>query len=166
MSGVMQSGSNGQCAIYGCPLAGSLGRGDEWVCYCHYGAAADDLQAITQVLRQNRAIGESTVDIRLFYGTDHWPSAYRGIQRRLLDAGLPDMLPGEADRAPDRPGGPVVKQWLARLEGYLLHACDAVRSARNSRHAPRLVPTAPVIGPTHIAGSLPYTDTQPALREE
>lgn len=175
MSVEMQSGTNGQCAIYGCPLTGSLGRGDAWVCFCHYDASASDLQAITAVLRRHKAVGAAACDIRLFYGTDDWPTAYRGIRRRLLDAGMADMLPGGGDQgeatdvdcAAQRPGRPIVKEWLARLEGYLLHACDAVRSARTSRYVPFLVPTAPIVGPTHIGGSLPYSDTDsPALREE
>jgi hypothetical protein len=155
MSIEMQSGSNGQCAIYGCPLFGSMGRGVDWVCHCHHDAAASDLQAITAVLRQHSAVGAATVDIRLYYGSDYWPSAYRGIQRRLIEAGLSDLLFGSADCPAGRP---VVRQWLARLEGYLLQACDAARSAQYSRYAPRTVPTSPIIGPTNATGFLPYRD--------
>lgn len=154
----MQSGNDGRCWVYGCPLPGSLGRVDEWVCFAHHDAAASDLQAITAVLHRLRAVGESALDIRLFYGTDDWVSAYRGIQRRLREAGMDDMLFGEADSSPYRPERPIVKQWLARLEGCILHACDEVKSARSSRFVPHTVPTAAVSGPTHIAYALPYRD--------
>jgi hypothetical protein len=100
-----------------------------------------------------REIGESTVDIRMCYGTLGWPSAFRRIQQRLADFGRPDLLfnADGKDTPPETAGGgktaPVVRMWLARLESTLLS--EAQKIGHQTRQAFHAVPTAKVIGPTH-----------------
>lgn len=142
MSAEMKNESaQGACAAYGCPLSGSLGRGDQWMCYCHYDADGSAFQAITKAIRDLEPVTVSTLEIRRWFGTDEWPSAYRGVQRRLIEAGRQDLLIGGDDIS--------VKAWLCRLEMEILDACQNLKGAR---HAPATAPTASVIGPTHIAG--------------
>lgn len=116
----------GGCFAYGCPLLGTVGRGDGWSCFCHYAAQSHDLQRITQVLRANGPVVDATLSIRRWYGLREWPSAYRAIRKSLTDAGLESLLIGEADRSAERPeGAPIVRAWLARLERYLIERCEA-----------------------------------------
>lgn len=148
----------GKCFVSGCPLFGSLGRGSEWACYCHFNADARDFSEITNMLLRERAIGESAVEIRMHHGRDVWPATYRAIQKRLADAGREALLFNADGKdtppsPPCRPGmKPVVKMWLARLESQLSHLADEI--GQKSRGVPRLsgprtVATAPIIGPTH-----------------
>lgn len=138
----------GQCGAFGCPLVGSLGRGDMWCCFCHYDAPSGAFQEITKAIRDVEWLARSTVEIRAFYGRDEWPAIYRGIQRRLITAGRRDLLLCEADSSPHRPGKPIVKQWLARLESEIL---QQVKSLKRHRVAPPpTVQTAPVDGPSHV----------------
>jgi hypothetical protein len=152
----------GKCFVASCPLFGSLGRGDEWACFCHFACDSKDFNEITNMLLRERAIGESAVQIRMFYGTDAWAEIYRAIQKRLIDAERKDMLfnADGTDCPPESEGRPVVKQWLARLESELSHMADEI--ARNNRtpaqRVLRTVPTAPVIGPTHAMQH--YTEPQ------
>jgi hypothetical protein len=44
----------------------------------------------------------------------------RTIKRRLTAAGLADLLPGEVDSSPCRPGHPIAVHWLMRQEMHLL----------------------------------------------
>jgi hypothetical protein len=142
----MQPGVDGRCAIFGCPLFGTLGRGNEWVCFCHHDANAGDLQRITAELNRQHAIADSVVETRMYRTTDEWRAAYGGISQRLREANRADLLPkkGETSRA-----------WLARLEGALLDACREVQSQHAPRYVPKTTPTAPVIGPTHASGYMP-----------
>lgn len=156
----------GKCFVSACPLFGSLGRGSEWACFCHFAAAPGDFSEITNMLLRERAIGESAVDIRMHYGTNHWPTAYRTIQNRLIAADRKDLLFNADGKdtppsPPCRPGmPPVVKMWLARLETELSTMADEI--AQKNRTPRQLfaktVATAPVIGPTHVSKHHPYGD--------
>jgi hypothetical protein len=147
MSAEMKNESaQGACAAYGCPLSGSLGRGDQWMCFCHYDADANAFQAITKAIRDLEPVTVSTLEIRRYFGTDEWTSAYRGVQRRLIEANRRDLLINGDDVS--------VKAWLARLETEILDACQNLKGAR---HTPPTVGTVPVIGPTHIAGYIEKT---------
>ena len=138
----------GQCGAYGCPLVGSFGRGDMWCCFCHYDASSGAFQEITRAIKEVEFIARSTVEIRACFGTEQWPSVYRGIQRRLITAGRRDLLLCEADSSPHRPGKPVVKRWLNRLETEILQSVQSLKAAR--RAPPPTVQTAPVDGPSHV----------------
>lgn len=145
----------GKCFVSGCPLFGSMGRGSDWACYCHYNAEPGHFNEITNMLIRERAIGESAVEIRMYYGSEHWAGAYRDIQKRLIAAERQDMLFNADGKdtppsPPCRPGmPPVVKMWLARLESELCHMADEIGQSGRLPFVPRTVPTAAVVGPTH-----------------
>jgi hypothetical protein len=137
----------GRCSAYGCPLAGTLKRGDRWVCYAHFDCDPGRNDEVTRVIRRHRAVWCATLDIRAWYGTDDWPQVYRAICLRLCAASRADLMPGDIDCSPYRPGRPIVQQWLARLERFLLDAVD--RELRETRHGPqttldvKAMPTSP-----------------------
>lgn len=145
----------GKCFVSGCPLFGSMGRGSDWACYCHVNAEPGHFNEITAMLKRERAIGESAVEIRMYYGTEHWPSAYRDIQKRLIAADRKDMLfnADSKDTPPSPPCRegmpPVVKMWLARLESELSHMAEDIDHSARAPRTAHLFPTAPVLGPTH-----------------
>jgi hypothetical protein len=114
----------GMCGAHGCPLLGTVKRGDAWVCFCHHEADAGSNDVVTRIVRSHRAVYTATLDVRAHFGAEDWPRVYRSAQERLLDAGHPDLLPCELDASPYRPGRPIVQQRLTRLERFLL---DAVR---------------------------------------
>lgn len=142
------AGEWGICAAHGCPLLGTLG-GSPWYCFCHHGRPNGANDAITARLRSDELlpIVQATLDIRRCFGSFRdYPDIYRSLQQRLIQADRRDLLLGEADCSPHRPGKPIVKQWLARLERELIKAtADSGRQQGLSG----IVPTAPVIGPTH-----------------
>lgn len=145
----------GKCFVSGCPLFGSLGRGSDWACYCHFNTDASKFSEITNMLLRERAIGESAVEIRMHYGTERWPSAYREIQKRLVTAERQDMLFNadgkDTPPSPPCPEGmmPVVKLWLARLENELQHKADEIGHSHTLPFGSPIVPTAHIVGPTH-----------------
>ena len=114
----------GLCSAFGCLLPGTLKRCDAWVCFCHHEADAGANDAVTRIVRSHRAVYTATLDVRAWIGSDRWPRVYRSVQERLLEAGHAGLLPCSLDASPYRPGRPIVQQWLARLERFLL---DAVR---------------------------------------
>ena len=144
----------GMCGAFGCPLFGSLGRGDMWVCFCHLDALSGDFQGITKAIRAHAYLADATKDIRRFYGHDEWPTVYRQIQRRLIEAGRRDLLLGAPDCSPHREGRPVVKLWLMRLEFELLR----LTQSSSARRAAPPTPTAPLAGPSHVTD---YIEKQP-----
>lgn len=146
----------GMCAAYGCPLLGSVGADGRWYCFCHAGRPSSANDAITARLRSGEysPIVQATLDIRrCFSAFRDQPDAYRQIQHRFVQAGRRDLLLGEADCSPERPGQPIVKQWLARLERHLI---EATSDLGQQQLPTNLVPTAAVIGPTHAMQH--YTD--------
>jgi hypothetical protein len=150
----------GKCFVEHCPLFGSLGRGSEWACYCHYRAESRDFNEITAMVWRERHIGESAVLIRMHYGTDAWAHTYRHIQKMLVAAERPDLLfnADGKDTPPisivGREMPPVVKMWLARLELELETMANAIGHGRQPL-LPNVPPTAKLIGPTHAAQFLP-----------
>lgn len=131
------------CAAYGCPLFGSLPSDGRYFCFCHANKPSVLNDSITRVLREEQMhIVESTLDLRRhfcsFYGED---SAYRAIQKRLIDGGRKDLLMSALEK---QTGG--VRAWLLRLERALL---DSIAGIGEQKRIPTTVPTAPVIGPTH-----------------
>lgn len=136
----------GYCAAYGCPLLGSVGSDGRWYCFCHAGRPTNQNDAITLLLREHMPIVQSTISIRGHAGSFHAdPEGYRAIQRALTDHGRKDLLMGAPDESPHRPGKPIVRMWLARLESELMRLSGGSRGAGASG----VVQTAPVIGPTH-----------------
>lgn len=154
----------GKCFVSGCPLFGSLGRGSDWACYCHFNAEPGHFNEITNMLIRERAIGESAVEIRMYYGSEHWAGAYRDIQKRLIAAERQDMLFNadgkDTPPSPPSPEGmfPVVKMWLARLESELCHMADEIGHTKRLPFGPS-VPTAHVVGPTHAMSH--YSEPRP-----
>ncbi|MDR6384954.1 hypothetical protein [Paraburkholderia caribensis] len=136
----------GQCSSRACPLLGTVGRGGQWWCFCHFEADAGEADTVTRIVRSHRAIYTATLDVRAHVGADDWPRVYRSVQQRLLDAGHADLLPCELDASPYRPGRPIVQQWLARLERFLLDAVRdglrriAAQAATESGAGPRTPP--------------------------
>lgn len=162
MSGEDRAG--GLCAAFACPLFGSLGRAGQWVCFCHANADSAVWQEVTRIIRENEPIAASALDIRRFRFSDDWPSAYRGIAKRLREARRADLLPSAAsDGTPHREASaPILTQWLMRLERELLRACEHVKP----QHAPQYglvpVPTAPVPTPKRAIDHVPryYRDNE------
>ncbi|WP_103852149.1 hypothetical protein [Burkholderia pseudomallei] len=142
----VQGQSWGMCPAYGCPLLGTVGSDGKWYCFCHAGRPSAANDAITQTLHAHAPIVDATLSIRRHFSSFRDdPGAYRSIQRALLEHGREDLLFGKADESPHRPGKPIVKQWLARLERELMR----LTSGLGQQRIPTTVPTAPVIGPTH-----------------
>ncbi|MCW3678236.1 hypothetical protein [Burkholderia cenocepacia] len=138
----------GMCAAFGCPLLGSVGSDGKWYCFCHAGRPGSSNDTVTLALREHMPIVESALSIRRHFGSfrDN-PNGYRAIQRALTDHGRPDLLLGKADESPHKPGKPIVKMWLARLERELISLTGGAGNRGNGPSA--IVPTAPVLGPTH-----------------
>lgn len=157
----------GMCYVYGCPLLGSIGHqaGDgKWFCFCHLNMPSNANDAITMALRSPELdfIVQTTLDIRAcgcsFF--DH-PRTYRRIQERLTRAGRPDLLLSDTlDASPHRLGKPILKMWLMRLERVLI---EATSNLGNPEHRSNLVPTKPVVGPTHAMEH--YSETERAVQE-
>lgn len=153
----------GLCSAYACPLFGSQGRAGQWVCYCHANADSAVWQEVTRLIRENEPIAASTLDIRRFRFTDDWPSAYRGIAKRLRDAGRADLLPSaQADGSPYREHATIVTQWLTRLERELLRAVENVKPQQAPMYGLVPVPTAPVPMPSRAVDHVPrhYRDNE------
>lgn len=115
---------NWRCAAYGCPLAGSMGTGEKWYCFCHYGKASETNDRITRVLQDMDFIAQSVLDIRGGQSSPEWPVILRNIEARLVRGGREDLLMGDMDSSPCRPNQPVTNIWLMRLERVLIDACQ------------------------------------------
>ncbi|WP_257834559.1 hypothetical protein [Burkholderia glumae] len=137
----------GMCAAFGCPLLGTVGSDGRWYCYCHAGRPSSVNDSITATLHANAPIVDATLAIRRNFGSfrDN-PNAYRAIQRGLTEHGRPELLLGKDDESPHKPGKPIVKMWLARLERELIALTSDLGQQRLDTG---IVPTKPVIGPTH-----------------
>jgi hypothetical protein len=159
MSDGMEGRPWGLCAAYGCPLLGSIGSDGRWYCFCHVHKPSTLNDAISQELRgELMPIVQSTLDIRAHHSSFHdAPNAYRMIQERLTRAGRKDLLLGNADCSPHRPGQPMVKAWLMRLERVLI---DATNELGKPKPLATTVPTKPVIGPTHAANFHSYSNAE------
>lgn len=147
----------GMCAAFGCPLFGTLGSDGKWFCFCHHGKPSTFNDAVTRELRDRQMhIVESTLSIRRHFSSFRdAPDAYRAIQNKLIGADRRDLLLGEKDCSPHRPGKPIVKMWLARLELALIEATGEIGVQKQILST---VQTAPVIGPTHASNFHPYAD--------
>lgn len=147
----------GMCAAYGCPLFGSLG-GAPWYCFCHANRPPASNDAITGILHGDAAwaIVQATLDIRRHSSSfADAPNAYRRIQQRLIEADRRDLLLGKVDESPHKPGNPIVRMWLARLESELIK----LTASAGTQHGPSgIVKTGTVIGPTHASGFSPYAN--------
>lgn len=118
----------GMCAAFGCPLFGTVGSDGLWYCFCHVHKPSSLNGRITAKLRGHLApVVETTLDLRRCACSFHEkPDLYRAIQRRLIAAGRRDLLFGAngADSSPYRPELLIAREWLARLEGALMAACE------------------------------------------
>lgn len=147
----------GMCAAFGCPLFGTLGHDGHWYCFCHAGKPSVFNDAITRELREHQMpIVEATLSIRQHFSSFRdAPDAYRSIQNKLIGMDRRDLLFGNADCSPHRPGKPIVKMWLQRLEAVLIEATADIGAQKRIAST---VPTAKVIGPTHVSKHHPYGD--------
>ncbi len=149
--------ASGMCAVFGCPLRGTLGSDGAWYCFCHYGKPSVFNDAITRELREKQMhIVLSTIDIWQHFSSFYdAPEAYRAIQNRLIAADRRDLLMGNADCSAHRPGKPIVRMWLQRLDRTLI---EATADIGEQKRIASTVPTAPIIGPTHASNFHPYAD--------
>lgn len=125
----------GACAAYGCPLAGSMGSGGQWWCFCHYEQPSGLNAPITEALRANGLICRLSLAIR---GRDR-----EGIslcRQELKGHQLGSELDFDSEKDKNAYG------WKLRLERHLIELTAARVNRR--RHEPA-ISTATVIGPTH-----------------
>lgn len=141
----------GMCAAHGCPLLGTL-CSDRWYCFCHINRPASVNDAITIALNRNRAIVDTTLDIRRMRYSADWPTVRASISRRLKAANREDLLPRGTDMN--------IVAWLMRLERELILITSGIGEQQRT---PTTVPTAKVVGPTHATDYLPYADNEPAF---
>lgn len=163
MSDIVAGQPWGQCAAYGCPLLGTMGSEGKWYCFCHVNQPSMRNDQITLKLREHMPIVQSTLSIRGHFSSFRDdPDGYRAIQRALIAHGRSDLLLGSADESPRRPGKPIVRMWLARLE------CELIMLTGGGGGPPPgssgIAPTAPVIGPTHAMEH--YTEISQRESEE
>ena len=143
---------NENCSANGCPMFGTVKSGTNgeggWYCMCHFNREPRTNDDITSMLRRSFYIVDAVRDIRCSYGRADWGEKYRNIQKILIQANRRDLLLGQPDESPHAPGKPIVRQWLARLEGDLMRQAAKIGRAATG---PQTVATAPVIGLTHAA---------------
>jgi hypothetical protein len=131
----------GMCAAFGCPLLGSVGGDGKWYCFCHAGRPSQVNDSITHCLRNDEAaVVELTLAIRRDSVRDGQPELTAQAQRAL------QRHPDAAELRFDRHRDIGARAWLQRLERYLIGATSEFGKQQGLSG---LVPTAPVIGPTH-----------------
>lgn len=135
MSEEQQGQPWGMCAAYGCPLAGSMGSGGQWWCFCHYEQPSSANAAITMVLRANGVLCRLSLALR---GRDEEAISLCRQELRGHAIGGELAFSREKDRN--------VYGWLLRIERALI---DMTAHAGKRQPIPSTVQTAPVIGPTH-----------------
>lgn len=137
----------GMCAAFGCPLFGTLGSDGGWYCFCHAGKPSVFNDAITRELRENQG---AVVDVTL---------AIRRLANEIdtLRAAAKDLKahPMGAELAFNRGKDMSARAWLQRLERHLVEATADIGTQKRIASA---VPTAKVIGPTHVSKHHPYGD--------
>lgn len=133
------AGEWGMCAAHGCPLLGTLG-GSPWYCFCHHGRPSGANDAITHCLRNSEAaIVDLTLAIRrdsLTGKSDYTANAQRALREH----------PRFDELKFDRKRDIGARSWLLRLGRHLL---DETAEFGKQQGLSGIVPTAPVIGPTH-----------------
>ncbi|WP_341313896.1 hypothetical protein WN982_00365 [Paraburkholderia sp. IMGN_8] len=146
----------GMCSAYGCPMVVTTRSGGRWYCACHAGKSPALNDQITRELRRLDFIVDSVIDLRKEYSLGDWEAASNRIQARLIAAGRRDLAIGAADCSPHRPGVPIARMWLQRLERILIEATDA--AASRSTFVPSVPLRKSIIGPTHASTVHPYAD--------
>lgn len=138
----------GMCVANGCPLFGTLGSGGDWFCFCHIGRLPGANDAITHCLRNSE---QPVVDLTLAIRRD----SLRGKSDHTA-AALPALRqhPQARELAFKREVDGNARGWLLRLERHLI---DATAEYGEQQGLTGLVPTAPIIGPTHAVAH--YTET-------
>jgi hypothetical protein len=125
----------GMCAAYGCPLAGSMGSGGQWWCFCHHEQPSSANAAITMVLRANGVLCRLSLALR---GRDE--EAISLCRQELRGHALGGELAFNREKDRNAYG------WLLRIERALIEMTAHVGKRQPISSA---VQTAPVIGPTH-----------------
>lgn len=137
----------GMCAAFGCPLFGTLGSDGAWFCFCHAGKPSVFNDAITRELRERQGeVVDMTLAIRSrAHGVDTMPAAARALK----------VHPKAAELAFNRSNDIGARSWLLRLERYLI---EATADIGEQKRIAGTVPTAKVVGPTHVSQHHPYAD--------
>ncbi|MFL9979739.1 hypothetical protein [Paraburkholderia graminis] len=144
----------GLCSAADCPLPASFGK----FCFCHIGRPSSSHNAITRELNDRQAhIVGAVCAIRQRAGSfADVPETYRTIQRAFIAAECRNLLLGELDCSPHKPGRPSARLWLCRLERELLDATGA--AAGQARHVTAAL--GGVIGATRCESSNPYASQE------
>ncbi|MGG1947086.1 hypothetical protein AB1286_20095 [Trinickia sp. NRRL B-1857] len=137
---MIDAGEWGYCAAHGCPLFGSLG-GSPWYCFCHHGRPNGANDAITQCLRNSEATVVALTKAIRADSISGAKSEATAIALRELKA---HPMAGELSFNRSKDGN--ARAWLLRLERHLL---DATAEFGRQQGLSGMVPTAPIIGPTH-----------------
>lgn len=125
----------GMCAAYGCPLAGSMGSGGQWWCFCHHEQPSGANSEITMTLRANGVLSRLSVALR---GRDEKAIALCRQELRGHAHGAELAFNREKDRN--------AHGWLMRIESKL---AEMTVNASERILKPKGVQTSSVIGPTH-----------------
>ncbi|KVE35249.1 hypothetical protein WS68_07570 [Burkholderia sp. TSV86] len=131
-----------------------MGSEGKWYCFCHVGRSASENDRITRTIRDLDFIVQCVIDLRGARGTPEWPQVYRNMQQRLMRAGRRDLLMGNADCPPNKPGVVNLTMWLMRLERELINAV----ASRDGRSVNAAIATAELSGPVQAASFNPYPE--------
>lgn len=131
----------GMCAAFGCPLLGTMGSEGRWYCFCHVNRPATFNDAVTRVLREEEhAVVALTLAIRRDSLSGKWSREAAAAVAELRHH------PKGEELAFRKQGDGSSRGWLCRLERHLI---EATAGFGQQQQIGPLVPTAPVIGPTH-----------------
>ncbi|MFM0101978.1 hypothetical protein PQR01_00320 [Paraburkholderia rhynchosiae] len=140
----------GMCAAFGCPLFGTMGSDGGWYCFCHAGKPSVFNDAITRELRENQIeVVDITLQIRRDSIRGGWSHAMRELRVALRQH--PDGT--SLAFSPKTDGN--ASAWLLRLERHLIQATADIGQQKRIAST---VPTAQIIGPTHVSKHHPYGD--------
>lgn len=128
------------CAANGCPLFGSLG-GAPWYCFCHHARPNSANDAVTHCLCNAEAV---VVDLTKAIRAD----SINGARSEATAIALRELKrhPMAGELAFNRNVDGNARAWLLRLERHLL---EATNEFGRQQGLSGIVPTAPIIGPTH-----------------
>jgi hypothetical protein len=139
----------GMCAAFGCPLFGTMGSDGGWYCFCHAGKPSVFNDAITRELREHQI---EVVDVTLAIRRD----SIHGNSSRELAAARTTLKshPMGGELGFSKKDGNATG-WLLRLERHLIASTADIGQQKRIAST---VPTAQIIGPTHVSKHHPYGD--------
>lgn len=144
---------SGTCAAFGCPCYGAIQSsttgGTDWFCLFHFGRQPTELQAITQVLRENSDVVNAMFRARVADDFEWLMKRSKAAWMYMDRIGKPELQPGVFDvtrKVWDRLGNRYVdeqhridetknpKAWANRLHGHI----ESIISGRVPKHAPQI----------------------------